>query len=210
MEASAAPVPLRFDTHTSQNGGALAPAGDSEARSAEENGRAFDPIELPRTYRVSGVTLAALAAVTGVVAIALGTWAFVASIREEPAEVVRTAPIYGAAQAISLLAKPSTQRIPLEGSEGSAILAVAAGGQSVLVLDGLGLAPEGTAYHAWVVNPKRRPVEHLPAGTFTGVETLVPLTARVPPDWILGVTIERAGGVSAPTRAFRLGARRPA
>lgn len=202
------PAPVRFDS-PSPNGSALARTDDA-ADPTVENGHVAEPIELPDTYRVTGVTLAALAAVTGLVAIALGTWAFVMSVREQDSvDVVRTAPIYGAAQAISLLSKPSTERLTLAGSEGRATLAVGAGGRGILVLDGLGIAPVGTSYHAWVVDPKKRPLENVLAGTFTGVETIVPLTARVPPGWILGVTVERADGVSAPTRAFRLGVQRP-
>lgn len=187
------------------------PSEDTSAELAAETAQGFDPIELPAQPRLSGTTLAAIAAVTGIVAIALGMWAFVSSVREpDSVEVVQTAPIYRAAQAIALLSKPSTERIPLAGSGGGAILAVGESGRSVLVLDGLGLAPVGRSYQAWVVDPKKRPREYVSAGTFTGVETIVPLTARVPRGWVLGVTIEKSGGASAPTQAFRIGARRPA
>ena len=208
MEASAVPVPARFDPPSPSNGNALVPS-DGAAELTEE--QAFDAIELPAEPRLSGMTLAALAAVTGVVAIALGTSAFVSSVREpDTVEVVQTAPIHRAAQAISLLSKPSTERIPLAGSRGSAILAVGESGRGVLVLDGLGLAPIGRSYQAWVVDPRKRPREYVSAGTFTGVETIVPLSARVPRGWVLGVTIEKSGGASAPTQAFRIGAQRPA
>jgi anti-sigma-K factor RskA len=183
----------------------------AEAAEALEREPLFEAIELPEPHRLSGVTLAALAAATGVAAIALGTWAFVTSVREqdEP-QVTRSAPIYGAAQAISLLSKSSTERIPLAGSHGRAVLAVGAGGRGVLVLDGLPIAPAGRSYQAWVVDPKVRPLDHLSAAVFTGGETVVPLTQPVPKGWVVGVTVEREGGVVAPTKQFRLGAERPA
>lgn len=216
MEAAAAPIPARFDHGA--NGNSLATQSERAQSEKErewdrewesEHERLFDPLELPDSHRLSGATLGTLAAITGLVAIALGSWAFAASVRDgNTVEIVRPAPIYGAAQAISLLSKPGTQRIPLQGSQGSVILAVSPAGQGLLVLDGLGIAPLGMTYQAWVVDPRKRPLQHRPAGVFTGVETIVPLSAAVPPGWVLGVTVERAGGVDAPSQAFRLGAQR--
>jgi Anti-sigma-K factor rskA len=207
VEASASSLPVRLDPPAS-NGNQLSSAESPNVDTGERE-RLFEPIELPQRHRVSGVTFAALAAVAGVAAIALGMWAFVSSVRaqDEP-EVVRPAPIYGAVQAISLLSKPTTERIPLEGSQGDAVLAVGARGRGVLVLDGLPLAPAGRSYQAWVVDPKVRPLEHLSAAVFTGVETIVPLAQPVPEGWVVGVTVEDEGGVVAPTRAFRIGAER--
>lgn len=203
MEASAAPVPARFDAHGSPN-------GTQQAASGGERERVFEPVDLPDPHKLSGATIATFAAFAGVAAIALGSWAFVSSVRsDDPVEVVRPVPIYGAAQAISLLSKPSTERIPLKGSRGSVILAVRGGGRGLLVLDGLGIAPVGMSYQAWVVvNPRKRPLEHESAAVFSGVETIVPLSTPVPPGSVLGITVEQAGGVSAPTKAFRLGAQR--
>jgi hypothetical protein len=217
MEAAAAPVPVRID-RGSTNGNSLATQGE-KAQGAEterergeresERERVFEQLELPESHRLSGATLGALAAVIGLAAIALGSWAFATSVRDgNTVEIVRPAPINGAAQAISLLSKPDTQRIPLQGSRGTVILAVSPAGRGLLVLDGLGIAPLGMTYQAWVVDPQKRPLEHESAGVFTGVETIVPLSAAVPPGWVLGVTVERTGGVDAPTQAFRLGAQR--
>ena len=204
MEASAAPVPVRFDPPASPDGSQAPAAGEPPDRE-----QLFEPIELPQRHRLSGVTLVALAAVAGIAAIALGMWAFVTSVRaqDDPA-VVRSAPAYGA-QAISLLAKRSTERIPLEGSQGSAVLAVGARGRGVLVLDELPIAPAGRSYQAWVVDPKVRPLAHLSAAVFTGVETIVPLAQPVPEGWVVGVTLEQEGGVDAPRREFRMRAERP-
>jgi Anti-sigma-K factor rskA len=211
VEASAAPAPVRLVTHSPPNGSSVAAGDAPPAEVVAESSHAFDPaLELPKPHRVSGVTLAALAAVTGLAAIALGTWAFVSSVRDDGdiVEVVRTAPVYGAAQAISLLSKPSTQRIPLKGSEGAVTLAVAPRGRGLLVLDGLAIAPIGLNYQAWVVEPKRGKREQVSAGTFTGIETVVPLSARIPPGWFVGVTVERSGGADTPTGGFRFGAQR--
>jgi hypothetical protein len=141
--------------------------------------------------------------------IALGLWAFVSSVRDEGTTPITRPPISEAAQAISLLSKPTTARIPLAGSDGSATLAVAANGRAILVLDGLGFAPVGRAYQAWVQTPTARSPRPLSAAVFTGVETVVPLTARVTPGSTVGVTIERAGGAAAPTQPLRLLAQRP-
>jgi hypothetical protein len=205
VEASASPVPVRLDPPASPNGSQTPSAGEPP-----DPELFFEPIELPQAHRLSGVTLAAFAAVAGVAAIALGTWAFVTSVRaQDDPEVVRSAPSYGAAQAISLLSKRSTERIPLEGSHGSAVLAVGARGRGVLVFHGLPIAPAGRSYQAWVVDPKVRPPEHLSAAVFTGVETIVPLAQPVPEGWVVGVTLEQEGGVGAPRREFRIRAERP-
>ena len=204
-------MPVRIASGSSPNGSSVTTRDLPTGEAATENGRVVDTLELPAPHRVSGITFAALAAVAGIAAIALGTWAFVASVREtDSVSVVRAAPVFGAAQAVSLLSKPSTERLLLEGSEGHVTLAVAEGGRGVLVLDGLAIAPPGLTYQAWAADPESRPREHVSAGTFTGVEMVVPLTARIPPGWILGVTVERSGGASAPSRGFRFGAQRPA
>ena len=176
---------------------------------AEREPQRFDPVELPAPYRISGATLATLAAIAGMAAIALGTWAFVASVREQDAPRIVRPPISEAAQAISLLSKPTTVRLPFAGSDGRAVLAVGSNGRGMLVLDGLGIAPVGRTYQAWVVAPKGRGAAPLSAGLFTGVETVVPLTARVEPGSAVGISIEKAGGATAPTRALTLLAQRP-
>ena len=168
------------------------------------------PPELPPPERVSGATIATLAALAGMASIALGLWAFASSVRDEGTTQIIRPPISEAAQAISLLAKPTTARVPFAGSDGSATLAVGANGRGILVLDGLGFAPVGRAYQAWVQTPGPRSAEPLSAAVFTGVETVVPLSARVTPGSIVGITIERAGGAEAPTQPLRLLAQRPA
>jgi hypothetical protein len=196
--ASAFPVPAGAEPGSSASALTLATA----AAPVEREWQA-EPFELPPPKRLSGATLAALGAVAGLAAIALGLWAFVSSVRDDGSvQVVRQSPAN--AQAISLLSKPTTVRIPLEGGAlGSATLAVAANGRGLIVLDRLGAAPVGRTYQAWVIRPQPGSAP-LPAALFTGVETVVPLTARLEPGATVGITIEKPGGSAAPTKAMRL------
>jgi hypothetical protein len=100
-------------------------------------------------------------------------------------------------------------RLPLAGSDGHVVLAVGSNGRGMLVIDGLGVAPVGRTYQAWVVAPRPRGGAPLSAGLFTGIETVVPLTARVAPGSAVGISIEKAGGADAPTRTLTLLAQRP-
>ena len=110
--------------------------------------------------------------------------------------------------AVSIVADPAGQRIPFSGSLGRLVLLVGRRGDAVLTLKGLGLAPEGHAYQAWVTQPG--PGKTLPAGLFSGAEGFVPLTQRVAPGAQVSITLEDDGGASAPSRAPRLVALRPA
>ena len=200
------PAPAKLETARAPSG--LTLATPATAVASDREAMRFDPVELPPPYRISGATLAALAAVAGMAAIALGTWAFASSIREQDAPRIVRPPISEAAQAISLLAKPTTVRLPFAGSDGRVVLAVGSNGRGMLVVDGLGAAPVGRTYQAWVVASGRR-VAPLSAALFTGVETVVPLTARIEPGAAVGISIEKAGGGPAPTRTLRLLAQRP-
>ena len=155
-------------------------------------------VELPSRKRLSGSTLAAFAALAGVGAILLGSWAFVSSITSDdtpsgPAQ---------SEQVISLLSKPSTQRVPVDGSAGRIVLAVGTGGRAYLVLDGLGLAPTDKSYQAWVIKPNAKAPES--AAVFEGTEMIVPLSVAVRPGAVVAITIERAGGAPAPTQTPKL------
>jgi hypothetical protein len=212
MEASVAPVPVRLVHPVPPTGQSVTAAEASAPAETVAEGLRLEPVEIAiPVYRVSAATLAALATVAGVAAVVLGAWAFVSSVREpEKVEVLRAAPIAGSAQAISLLSKPSTQRLPLRNSAGALTLAVGAGGRGVLVLDGLAIAPVGLMYQAWVLDPRKRPYAPIAAAAFTGVETAVPLSARVPPGWFLGITVEKTFGAAEPSQEFRYGVQRAA
>lgn len=82
------------------------------------------------------------------------------------------------------------------------VVAVVVLGQNrtaTLHVTGLGTAPQGKTYEAWVIPAGKAP---RPAGLFTGgSSTSVRLRVAVPPHAVVAVTVERAGGVAAPTGA---------
>ena len=174
--------------------------------------RLGDPLALPPEPRLSGERLALLAALAGLAAIALGGVAMAATLGSDarssaprpatPSATVADSPAW----AVSLLARPTTERIPFAHSRGRVILAVGRGGRGVLVLDGLGAARRGSAYEAWLLG--RRGSVAGRAAVFSGRERLVALSTLVPRGGVIGVTVEKAGGVAAPTRDVVLVARR--
>jgi Anti-sigma-K factor rskA len=199
----AAPVAIRVDSN-----GSPPSVPDASGHVAPAPVGHMGPIELPPARRLSAPVLAALAAVAGVAAIALATTALVKSLDSDDGDAVAaqqptTAESTPAAdQALSLLSKPSTQRLPIANSGGRVILAVGGTGRGVLVLDGLGLAPSGKAYQAWVIKPQAKAPAS--AAVFSGTEAIVPLSVAVKPGSVVAITIERAGGVQAPTQTPKL------
>jgi anti-sigma-K factor RskA len=68
---------------------------------------------------------------------------------------------------------------------------------ATLHVDGLSAAPSGKTYEAWVIPAGGSP---RPAGLFpSGENATVRLRGTVPNHAVVAVTIERAGGVNAPT-----------
>jgi anti-sigma-K factor RskA len=69
---------------------------------------------------------------------------------------------------------------------------------ATLQIEGLAAAPRGKTYEAWVIPPGRAP---RPAGLFGGGAgtNVIRLRSGVPRHGVVAVTLERAGGVSAPT-----------
>ncbi len=88
-----------------------------------------------------------------------------------------------------LLGDPAARRVPVQGAAGS--LVVDRAGDAALAVD-LPPPPSGKTYEAWVIDGTVRP-----AGVFSGrtvlLKTLVHAGATVK------VTLERSGGVDAPT-----------
>jgi len=163
------------------------------------------PLELPPKRRPSAAALITLAALVGVAAIALGATALVSSLDSDDSSVAAeqtTAAVSDAEQAISLLANPTTKRMPIANSGGRIILALGANGRGVLILDGLGPAPAGKAYQAWVIKPNAKAPSS--AAVFAGAETMVPLSVSIKPGAVVAITIEQSGGVSAPTQTPKL------
>jgi anti-sigma factor RsiW len=130
-----------------------------------------------RRSRATGV-VGLLAAAATVAAVALGVWAL--SLHHSLAQE---------RSATSVLRDPAARRLAVPGKEGA--LVVAPSGDAVLTVT-LPSPPAGKTYEAWVAGKSV-----LPAGTFSN--GLVKLTQHVAQGDQVMVTLERSGGVDAPT-----------
>ena len=99
--------------------------------------------------------------------------------------------------ATSVLRDPLSRHVDLQGTPGE--LVVAPSGDAVLTVS-LPSPPKGRTYEAWVASPSAKP-----AGVFKG--GFVKLSRRVPRGALVMVTLERSGGVDAPTQQPLLRAR---
>lgn len=185
--------------------------GNGAPRSVPAYGRTSaehlaQPVQLPRRRGLSAATLAVIATAVGVAAIGLGAWAVILGVNDDSASPASAVELDGVQEVVSLLSRPSTERIPLQGSQGRIILVVGARGYGVLVLDGLSPAPAGKSYQAWVIKPNAQAPES--AAIFSGGDVVVPLTTPVPPGAAVAITLERAGGAAAPTQTPKLVATR--
>jgi hypothetical protein len=160
-------------------------------------------LELPRARRPGWPTLAALAVACGLAAVLLGAWALLATVRSDGAP----APAPTLERSVAVLTDARAERIPLHGSLGRITLVVGEDGTAVLALDGLGAAPEGRVYAAWLVRPGS--ATPLPTGTFTGTERVVFLERPVPRGGRVGMTLESDPPPDRPSRPLRLAAVRP-
>jgi hypothetical protein len=103
----------------------------------------------------------------------------------------------GQSSVLASVSQPSAKRIPVAGSAGKLVLVVAPDGRAALVVSGVQRAPSGRQFEIWVIvgaTPTR-------AGLFSGGAgyVVVPLTQSVPKGATVAVTLERTGGVDAPT-----------
>jgi anti-sigma-K factor RskA len=79
----------------------------------------------------------------------------------------------------------------------SAVVVVGADRHATLTVSGLARAPHGKTYEAWII-PHRGNAR--PAGLFAGGGTaVVHLRGTLPSGAVVAATVERAGGVKAPT-----------
>jgi anti-sigma-K factor RskA len=79
----------------------------------------------------------------------------------------------------------------------TATLSVGSGGKAMLSTSGLGAAPRGKTYEAWIIPAGKQPQ---PAGLFRGgPDASLALRGSVPRNAVVAVTLEPAGGSSAPT-----------
>jgi hypothetical protein len=136
--------------------------------------------------------VASVAAVAACAAVGLGIWAtsLSNSLDRERSANARYA------QAIDLVGEGAQVKALAAGEGG--LLVAPGGGRAALVVCGLSRAPAGKTYEAWVIegNTPR------PAGLFRGGGGCAPpvlLERAVPTGAIVAVTLERAGGVQAPT-----------
>ncbi|HET7567654.1 MAG TPA: anti-sigma factor [Gaiellaceae bacterium] len=136
--------------------------------------------------------VSAAAAVAACVAVGVGVWAATLSHSLSRERAARASD----ATAVEILADDASRRASLSG--GSGVVAVDPTGQAVLVVRRLPAAPSGKTYEAWVIPHGGSPV---PAGTFAGGggTSVVRLRATVPQGAVVAATVERAGGVQAPT-----------
>jgi anti-sigma-K factor RskA len=164
---------------------ATPPAGLRErilAEARQDGGAKVIPF--PRRSRVVLGVAGVVTAAAAVIAIAFGVHS--ASLSEDLDETRRT---------VAVLVDPAAREIPLRGAEGR--LVVDSEGAAALVVQGLRPAPKGKTYEAWVI----RDGAPRPAGIFEGDDErdLVLLDERVDENATVAVTLERDGGVDAPT-----------
>jgi anti-sigma-K factor RskA len=145
-----------------------------------EEARAERPNVVPfRPRRITTASSVAfgLAAVAACVAIGLGLWA--ASLKSSLDSERSAAP----------------RVIGLSGANGAVV--VTRSGRAALVVSGLEPAPAGKVYEVWVI--EKKPVR---AGLLEGgpSNSSIRLERPAPKGSIVAVTVERKGGVDAPTR----------
>jgi anti-sigma-K factor RskA len=143
---------------------------------------------------------AAAAAVAACAAVGLGIWAATLEHSLDSERSARAAE----AHAMAIYADPASTRTAVRGASGT--LAVDSTGRGVLVVRRMPSAPTDKTYEAWVIVPGRKPVA---AGLFRGggSMTVVPLAQNVPKGSVVAATVERAGGVDAPSTSPILTAR---
>lgn len=154
-------------------------------------------VVVPFRRRAALPAVAAFAAVAAGVAVGLGIWAGSLSSRLDSERDARRSET----RALAVLAAAGARLVPLQGVSGTLI--VASTGDAALTFADLRRAPGGKTYEAWVIGPGG-PV---PAGLFDGESSAVALDRKVPPGAVVAVTVERRGGVKAPTSKPILSAR---
>jgi anti-sigma factor RsiW len=148
-----------------------------------EQARSERPNVVPLRPRRLVPVLSAAAAVAAVAALALGLWATALSRDLDRAE-----------EQIAIFRDPNARTVPT--ADGEADLVVTPAGDAALVVRRLAPAPEGKDYEIWVFEngvPQ-------PAGVFEKPGVAM-LSRRVDRGQTIAVTLERDGGVDAPTGA---------
>jgi hypothetical protein len=133
----------------------------------------------------------AIAAVAAIVAIGLGLWGASLSNDLDHERDLRAAE----EKALQIVRDPGAKLVPIEGAEGS--LVVARDRRAALFVCGLGPAPSGEFYMAWTIRGTPSP-----AGAFDASDegcTATALTHTVAPGATVAVTRERDRNVQLPT-----------
>jgi anti-sigma factor RsiW len=156
-----------------------------------DQARAERPNVVPHHRRRLAPVLGAAAAIAAGIAVVLGIWASSLSSDLDGAERALDAQ----RNALALATETGAKQFPLQGASGT--LVVAPSGEAALVIDGLGAAPEGKVYEAWVSADGKTMT---PAGTFSAGDgtTAVVLDRPVPEGGLAAVTVED-GPVDQPT-----------
>jgi anti-sigma-K factor RskA len=138
--------------------------------------------------------LAAVTALAAAVALGVGLWA--ASLRSDLDEA-RSA-LATARAAAALLSDPGSRVVSLEAGQGR--LFVSPDGRAVVVLRQLERVAPGSTYQLWIV-PDGDLTRAKSGGLFEGGEPLAValLTEKVTRGDVVAVTVEAAGGATAPT-----------
>jgi hypothetical protein len=159
----------------------------------------WSPVEVPRGRRPSPTTIAVVAALAGIGAMALGGAAVLSAARSHERTTTVVAPRAPAAAAraeraaLALLAKPSTERVVFRRAGGRLLLAVGSGGRAAILVRGFERARPGAAYYAWALRPGARPVR---AARFLGTERAVFLSVPLGPRTSVAVVAAPPGGAS--------------
>jgi anti-sigma factor RsiW len=167
------------------------PPPDLRGRILERARGEAQVIPLERRRRWITPALGAVAAAAACVAVGLGLWAASLSSDLDRERDLRSAQ----GKALEIVGDRGAQVVPLEGAQGS--LVVARNGRAALVVCGLGPAPSGEIYMAWTIRGTPSP-----AGAFEAADdgcTAAPLDHTVAPGVTVAVTRERDPDVQLPT-----------
>jgi anti-sigma factor RsiW len=178
----------------SEAAGALGYAADAPPPPAELRARILQQARRERANVVPLrprwlVPVAAAAAVAACLAVGLGIWAASLSGKLDR----RTTELAREQRVAAILASPRSRAISFDRGA----LVVARNGDAALIVHDLRQPPHGKTYEAWISagGPPTR------AGTFDGGNVVtVPIEGSVRPGASVLVTVERDGGVDAPTQ----------
>ena len=143
----------------------------------------------PRRKRRIPVLAVTAGAVAAIALVAVGAWSVHLANQRDDARAAL-------AQLASIVGNPGSQSVSLATGDGR--LVVSPEGNAVLVLTGLAPAPSGKTYEAWVI----RNGKAAPAGLFPGEKgtNVVGVDGTVTSGDVVAVTVEKAGGATAPTQ----------